>query len=98
MSSPMSADLPPAQPETAEQYFRRLAISWEQHGARSDAKMLVDLMREYDRRGEEIERPALHAGDTVQIYDAGSTRPAVVKLLWNLSGPLVVVPVIEDVR
>ncbi|MCW2767629.1 MAG: hypothetical protein JWO11_3588 [Nocardioides sp.] len=36
--------------------------------------------------------PALRAGDQVQIHDADSRRPASVKLLGNLAGPLVVVP------
>jgi hypothetical protein len=33
----------------AERYFHRLARSWAEHGARSDAAALTALMAEYDR-------------------------------------------------
>ncbi|MCW2767579.1 MAG: hypothetical protein JWO11_3538 [Nocardioides sp.] len=39
--------------------------------------------------------PVLRAGDTVQIYDAGNFRSAVVKFFGNLAGPLVVEPTDE---
>ena len=42
----------------AERYFRQLARSWKEHGARSDADLLVTLMAEYNRR------------PTAEAYDA----------------------------
>jgi len=59
-------------------------------------RALTGVLAEYDAmRAELLSRPALHAGDAVQIYAAGNTRPAVVKLLGNLAGPLVVEPTEE---
>jgi hypothetical protein len=84
----MTAELPPDVRDRAAQAAENAFVKEQRQSGSPDWAVVVDAVAEVLAAG-----PALRAGDHVQIHDVDSRRPAVVKSLGNLSGPLVVVPV-----